>query len=209
RMGFRKKDLYHRLLADQYMIRELAKVEEDQPEKMSILTELGNEFREGVDKFRMRAWVFSRPGYSLPVLILAGLCMLLLLPVFLYGAVTNYFPYWLPVRAVRKIKDIQFHSTVKFVLGTILFPIYYFILFIPVWVLTEPSWIKWAFLGSLPLSGLFAYTWMIWFKKLRSLSKYQFLTLTRKKKLARLKELRKQIVDLTESLIPDPVSEET
>lgn len=208
RMGFRKTDLYHRLMADQHMIRELARVESEQPDEMSSLSEMGREYMEGVDKFRMRDWVFSRPSYSLPVLILADLGMLLMLPVFLYGAITNYFPYWLPAKISGKLKDLQFHSTVKFVLGMLLFPVYYLILFIPVWIFAEPAWIKWAFLGSLPLTGLFAHTWFLWFKKLRSLWKYQLLTLGRNRSLERLKELRNQIVDLTESLIPDPMSQD-
>ena len=78
------------------------------------------------------------------------------------------------------------------------------ILFIPVWILTDPGWVKWAFLGSLPVTGLFAHTWYIWFKKLRSLWRYQIKTLVQNKDLEKLKELRKQIVDMAESLIPEP-----
>ena len=207
RMGFRKKDLYHRLLADQQMIRELTRIEEEQPEKMSSLSELGSEYIEGVNKLNMRDWIFGEKNYSVSCLILAILGMLLLLPAFLYGAILNLFPYWLPAKISMKILDTQFRSTVKYVIGLLLSPLYYLILFIPVWIFTEPAWIKWAFLVSLPLSGLFAHTWFIWFKKLRSLCKYQILTLRRNKSVERLKELMNQMVDPTDLLIPDPPSQ--
>lgn len=205
RMGILKRDLYHRLLADQFMIGEIARAELEKAEEMSTLHETCSAYAAGVKNLGMRDWVFGRPRYPVSLLLPADLGMLLLLPVFLYGFVTNY-PLYLVIETLGgKIKDSQFRSSVKFVLGTFLFPVYYLILFIPVWIFTEPAWIKWAFLGSLPLTGLFAHTWFIWFKKLRSLWRYELLTLSQNKELAGLKEMRKQITGHAERLIHDPV----
>ncbi|MFC2112466.1 1-acyl-sn-glycerol-3-phosphate acyltransferase [Bacteroidota bacterium] len=207
RLGFRKNDLYHRFLADQAMISGIASVEEKEQEKMSKLSEISKDYADGVDRLGMRDWVFRRKHHSLCLLTLADLGMLVTLPVFLCGFTTNYLIYWLVEMISRKIKDIQFRSSVKFVAGTLLFPIYYLILFIPVWIFTDPGWVKWAFLVSLPLTGLFAHTWYIWIKKLWSLWRYQFKTIARNKDLEKLKELRKQIVDMAESLIREPSSQ--
>ena len=204
RMGIRKRDLYHRLLADQHMIREMARVEEELPDRMTSLSEMAGEYSAGLKSFRMRDWVFRKHRHSFLLLTLADLGMLVSFPVFLYGAITNILPYWLCDKISMKFKDPQFRSTGKFVLGTLLFPIYYLILFIPAWIFSDPGWIKWAFLGSLPVSGLFAHTWFIWFKKLRSLWRYQLMTLSGNHKLKGLKDLRGQINGLVESLIPDP-----
>ncbi len=201
RLGFSKKDQYHRLLADQHMIRELSAVEEKEPEKLSSLSELVKEYALGVKKFGMRDWVFRKTRHSLLLLLLAVLGMLLLLPVFLYGALTNILIYWLCNKVSKKIKDTQFQSTVKFLAGDVLFPVYYLILFIVAWIFTDPGWIKWALLLSFPVTGLLAHTWFVWFKKLRSLWKYQFLTLSRNKKLLRLKEVRVQIIEMAESMV--------
>jgi 1-acyl-sn-glycerol-3-phosphate acyltransferase len=203
RLGIRKSDLYHRLVADQQMIDRLATAEQENPDAFVKITRLGREYSEGVEGFRMRDWVFSRSRYSVILLAPAGLALVLMLPAFAYGFAVNYLIYRLIECIGEKPKDLQFHSSVKFVLGTFLFPLYYLILFIPVWIFTGPGWIKWAFLASLPLTGLFAHTWFIWFKKFRSLWKYQILTIRGDNKLLRLKELRNQIKDLAESLIPD------
>ncbi len=203
RMGMQKKDLYHRLLADQHMIRELSCVEKEHPEDIESLAEMGREYAEGVQELRMRDWVFSRKRYPIPLLMLAGVGMILLLPVFLYGALTNYILYRLIEKfTASRIKDPQFHSSIKFVMGTFLFPVYYLILFIPVWIFTDPGWIKWAFLGSLPVCGLIAHTWLIWFKKLGSLWRYQFMTLGGNEKLEKLKTLRVRIIERMDSMVP-------
>ncbi len=64
-----------------------------------------------------------------------------------------------------------------------------------------PWWIKWAFLVSLPLTGIFAHIYFIWFKKLRSLWKYQLLTSRKDKQLESLKNLRKNIISMVDELI--------
>ena len=204
RLGFRKKDLYHRLLADQSLISGIASVEKAEPEKMSELSEISKEYADGVVRFGMRDWVFRKKRHSLFLLILADLGMLISLPAFLYGFITNYLIYRLVEILTRRIKDVQFRSSVKFAAGLIIFPVYYLILFIPVWIFTDPGWVKWVFLGSLIPAGLFAHTWYIWFKKLRSLWRYQFKTLARNKDLEKIKELRKQIIDMAESFIQEP-----
>lgn len=206
RLGFRKKDLYHRLLADQHMIRELARAGEKQPEQLSSLATRVKEYAEGVDSMKLRDWLFNKNRRSLLALLAATAGHLLLLPVFLYGMLMNLLPYHLFGRLARKLPDRQFHSTVKFVLGVFLMPVYYLLLFIAAWIWIEPGWIKWGFLLSLPVTGLIAHTWYIWFKKLRSLWKVQILTTGHSKELEKLKTLREKITDACETLIPSPVS---
>jgi hypothetical protein len=67
--------------------------------------------------------------------------------------------------------------------------------------LTDPWWIKWAFLVSLPLTGIFAHIYFIWIKKLRSLWKYQLLTSRKDEQLESLKNLRKNIIAMVDELI--------
>ncbi len=163
--GHRKNTLYNRLLADQQMIRKLFEVEQQEGGKIQEIDKLCATYKEGVEDLGMRDWLFRHSRYSWMGLIMADIGMLAFLPVFLYGTITNYFPYWFTAKISKKLKDPQFHSTFKFVIGMILFPLNYMILLIPVWILTEPWWVKWAFLASLPLTGLFAHIYFIWFNK--------------------------------------------
>ena len=205
RLGIRKKDQYHKLLADQAMINGLYSIEESSPEKMPPLSEKSKEYETGVERLHMRDWVFQKERHSLFLILFATLGMLITLPAFLYGLICNYLPYWLINRiAIKTIKDIQFRSSVKYIVGLIILPIYYLILFILAWIFANHGWIKWAFLASLPLVGLFAHTWYIWLMKISSLWRYEVKTLAGNKELRSLKELRTQISDLAETMITDP-----
>jgi hypothetical protein len=199
--GYVKNTLYHRLLADQLMIKKVFEVEQQESEKVEALDEWCSSYREGVESLGMRDWLFKHIRYSWIGLIMASLGMIACLPMFLYGTITNYFPYWFTGSVTRKIKDPQFHSTFKFVVGLILFPLYYLVLFIPVWILVNPGWIKWVFLISMPVIGFFAHAYFIWFKKLRSMWKYQILTSRHDKQLESLKKLRKNIITRVDELI--------
>ena len=115
--------------------------------------------------------------------------------------INNIVPYQLPLLVTKKFKDPQFHSTAKFVAGLVIFPIWYLILFILAWIFVEPGWIKWVYLLSLIPMGLFAHTWFLWFKKLRSMWKYSLLTSFNNSKIAILKNLRNEIIDGVDEII--------
>ncbi len=202
RLGFRKKDLHHRFLADQHMISRIDTAENAEDKRVAELSGVCDEYRKGVGDMGLRDWVFARGSYSIIMLLLGSLGMILLLPAFLYGTLTNYFNYWLGGKISGRIKDPQFKSTFKFVTGVFITPLYYLILFIPVMILSNPGWIKWALLGSLLPAGIFAISYVTWFIKLRSLWRYQLMTLRKNERLERLKMLRKTILDMAEALIP-------
>jgi 1-acyl-sn-glycerol-3-phosphate acyltransferase len=199
--GHVKNTLYHRFLADQQMIEKLFEIEQKESEKIEALDELCSSYRERVESLGMRDWLFKHSRYSWIGLIMAGLGMIGCLPVFLYGTITNFFPYWFAGSITKKIRDPQFHSTFKFVVGLILFPVYYLVLFIPVWIMVRPGWIKWAFLISMPVAGFFSHAYFIRFKKLRSLWQYQILTGRKDGQLESLKNLRRKIITRVDELI--------
>lgn len=199
--GNLRNTLYNRLVADQRMIEKLYEVEKQEVEKIRALDKLCTAYRAGLEDLGMRDWLFRHTRYSWAGLIMAGPGMIAGLGIFLCGAISNYFPYWFTAKISRKPRDPQFHSTFKYVIGMVLFPLYYLILFIPVWTLADPGWIKWAFLASLPITGFFAHAYLIWFKKLRSLWKYQLLTCRKDEPLESLKNLRKDIITMVDELI--------
>jgi len=202
-LNIQGKDLYSRFRADKEMIRILEETEKNDPERMQSIADKVHRYTKGVDKFGFRDWLFRRNSYSFLMLIPLSILMLVALPLFICGLIFNIIPYRLPLLLCKKFKDPQFHSTVKFVLGMFLFPVYYLILFIPVWIFTAPGWIKWAFLASLPVTGLFAHIYYIWWKKLRSMWRYSLMTIARNDLLRNLKELRKDILRSVDDVVEE------
>jgi hypothetical protein len=188
-------------MADREMIRILEKTEEKEPERIRLVSEKVKKHVDGVKEMGLRDWLFSKNRYSYLMLVPLSLGLLITFPLFLYGLINNIIPYRIPLLVTKKFKDPQFHSTVKFIVGLIIFPVWYLILFILVWIFVEPGWIKWIYLVTLIPMGLFAHTWFIWFKKLRSMWKYDLLTSFKNGQIAALKKLRNEIITGVDEII--------
>jgi len=132
------------------------------------------------------------------------LYLLLTLPFFLYGLINNAITYFLPVRLVRNIKDIQFHASVKAGLGIlILMPLSYALQTLLVGLLTGPWWIWAAYLVSIFPMGKFALWWYVRWKKTRRATWFRRQLLRSKTEALQLVKLRKEIIEETTELVCD------
>jgi hypothetical protein len=194
-LGLRRKTMENKFRADQQMIRALYEEEQTNRDRISELAGKVSHFTRGVEKLNSRIWVFNRKRYSFFLLLPLSVAMIALLPLFLYGWINNLIAYNIPMVMTRKFKDVQFHSTVKYVFGLAVIPFIYLFQFALVAIFVPgPGWIKWAYLASLLPAGIFAHEYFIGLKKMRSLWKYWFMTVTRDKNLKNLKALRDEII---------------
>lgn len=128
--------------------------------------------------------------------VLGSLALLLLtFPVFLYGLVNNVLFYGGVKLLLQKFKDRQFHSSVKFVLGLAVCPLFHLIQALVVWAVSGSFLWSLAYLISLPLSGFAARIWMGYFRKT-----WQYVRLLRLKwfspvKLSKIRLVYGEILD--------------
>lgn len=201
RLNIPGRDLYSRFRADKEMIRILEEIEKNDPGRIKTIAEKTKIYSEGITNLGLRDWLFTHKKYSLFLLFPLSIALILLSPLFLYGLINNIIPYQLPILVTKKFKDPQFHSTVKFVAGLVIFPIWYLILFILAWIIVEPGWIKWIYVVSLLPAGLFTHVWFIWFKKLRSIWKYNLMTIMKNIRIDGLRSLRDEIISSVDGLM--------
>lgn len=129
-----------------------------------------------------------------------SLITFLLLPVHLYGMILNYLPYGLPIYLARKIKDRHFLSSIRFVLGMLLFFVWYPLLIITSFFIFHNIYLNLAFIISLPLTGLFSFyyykhllklrgkfRWMM--LRIRNISDYNDLVARRKDIIRKIEEM--------------------
>ena len=201
-LGLHRNNMETRFRADQQMINAIHEEEKSNRDRISELAEKVNHFSAGVKKLNFRIWLFNRKNYSFFLLLPLSIVMVALLPLFLYGWINNLIPYNIPKVMTRKFKDEQFHSTVKYVFGLAVTPFIYLLQFVLVWIFAPgPGWIKWIYLATVLPAGIFAHEYFICFKKMRSMWKYWFLTVTRDKNLKDLKMLRDEIIADTDVII--------
>lgn len=132
-------------------------------------------------------------------MLIAGLLALIItFPLFIYGNIFNLTFLSIPDLQISKIKDPQFHSSVRYGLSLGLA-----IIFLPVYLIVcllvfSQWWVALLVFLSLPLSGLFAWNYYLVYKRLKERFRIRTLSLQKDSKYM---ELRKRYNDLM-NLIP-------
>lgn len=170
------------------------------------LREKVENYMQSLEALNIRDWVVKAEGYSAARTLWRWFTLLLTLPVFLYGFINNALLYFLPVRAVRNIKDIQFHSSVKAGLGMlVVMPLSYLLQTLLVGILTD-EWYYWVgYLLLLYPTGKLALLWYLRLKK--TLRGGWFGRQYRRNNIAAtaMVQQRHEIIDITEKLFNEKI----
>jgi 1-acyl-sn-glycerol-3-phosphate acyltransferase len=199
RLGIKENSLVAKFKADKVMIDLLNLQLESHPDDIRELNNMVLQYQDGLKNAGLRDWVLKKDKYSVTGLILAAITMVLVFPVFIIGLVNNYFPYWFTGSKVKNIKDPQFHSSFKYVIGMIAFPLWYLVIACLLFFLPFTAWIKLLYFIFLPVTGLFAFSYYINFKKLWAMFMY---TCNNKKPIIEsLKRLRKNVLNRMHDIV--------
>lgn len=184
--------------------KEADNVLEKEPHLFEPLKEMVESYMKSLEMLNIRDWVVQSKGYSGLRTAWRWLTLLVTLPVFVYGLINNALLYFLPVRAVRNIKDVQFHSSVKAGLGMlVVMPLSYLLQTLLVGILTD-EWYYWVgYLVLLYPTGKLALLWYLRLKKTLRGGWFGRQYRRNKKAATALVQQRKEIIDITEKLIGD------
>ena len=131
-------------------------------------------------------------------IVFMAIYFLFFLPVFIYGFLINYIPYTIPKWYVeKKIKQTIFKSSAQYVIGLIVFPVYYLILTLIISQILGSLFSALIFLISFPITGHIAFYYWYDFKKWRSVMRFRRMDGEEKMKLI---ELRGSIIKALEGL---------
>ncbi len=194
---------YDRFRADKLMIRALDKNLESNLAAIEHLAGVVRNYRNGLEDLNLRNWIFERSGFTSKKIFYKRIGLILSFPVFLYGYINNWLPFNLPVRRTKSIKDKQFHSSFKLVLGMIYFPVFYALQTIVVGLASGPAWIHWLYLISLPATGYFALFWSIWYKRWKAGLKYRKMKKARDPEILELEHFYFTINKIMDELVDD------
>ena len=145
----------------QETIRKLIQIENDDPDKMKDLYRLAGTYNRIIGKLKFKSGIFNQQKRYIPTFGLF-LKLLLGLPVFLIGFLTNFLPAMLPV-AIRKLLRVSypgFYTSVDFGLAMITFPVFYILQTVAVAAIFNLSWwIILIFIALQYFSRPFAVNW--------------------------------------------------
>ncbi|TAE49100.1 MAG: hypothetical protein EAZ89_14555, partial [Bacteroidetes bacterium] len=153
RMGLNKNALDSELQAGKKLVQT---VEDHITAKDPLLPELAElvpKYSQELKNLRLRDHVVENYPYNLLGLIVQKLLLLAGLPVHLYAVVNHVIPHEIARRVTEsKFADDHFHTSVKFVMAMVLFPLFYLLQTLIVSLFTD-GWATLIYFISLPVSG--------------------------------------------------------
>jgi hypothetical protein len=198
-LGIPGNSLYERFRADKVMIDVLNSELEQNPENISILNDEVSNYMHDLRNAGLRDWVLKNEPFGFFNLFISAIAKAIFLPVFLFGFLNNIVPYLFTATRVTNIKDQQFHSSFKYVVGMIAFPVWYLVIAGIMAFLSLPIWFIVLYILLLPLSGLIAFEYYIRFRKL--LGKLRFTFRKNSDEMVALSEKRKRVSDFMKDIV--------
>jgi 1-acyl-sn-glycerol-3-phosphate acyltransferase len=187
--------------ADKLTIRILDQYSETNQNEIDTLREKINAYEKELKSVQLTDEVLQLNSSSIIKLLIISILSLPALPIVLFGIINNYIPYLIPHLVIKKIRDRQFHSSLKFGISLILFPIYYFILFFVILSIEPYGWIKYVYVITSAASGLFSLYYINWLKDLKNNWKYSLLSGRKDNKIQNLQNKRKEIIQFIDIIV--------
>jgi len=159
--------LYNRFRAEKGIINKLNERELAHPDEFPLYDGYLRNYVAVLNKMRFSHAEMENSHVSILWWAVKVLGLIVGLPLFVYGYINHFIPYCIPILVTRKIDDPQFHSSFKFVLNMVLFPLAYVIQAIIFGLIFSPTWFVWLYLSSLPMSAAIAWNYAKVLKKVK------------------------------------------
>ena len=155
-----------KIYRDRALVEKMNKLNNTNQELYRKICDLSLRVKKETKDLRLNYAMLAKKSHPLPLLLAITTGLIVTFPLFIYGNIFNIIFLEIPSLQTRKIRDLQFHATMRygisFVLALILLPIFLFLIY-----LIFQNWIiaVLVFL-SLPISGLFAWNYIQFFRRL-------------------------------------------
>ena len=157
------------------------------------LHELYHTYQEKLKSLSLTDAVVEKPNNILQI-VFKTILFVLGLPLFAYGWIGNVIPAYSPQLIVNKLKTDDFKSSFSYVLWLVLYPVYYLLIFIILWIVFQSALASFSIVSGFMLLGKFAFVYRKYFLGFYNqfcLLKAKFL---RKQDVEELIRTRKEIV---------------
>jgi hypothetical protein len=186
---------FPKLYRDRSLIDKLKRLKISDPQTYNKICALSIKVKEKAKYLNITYRLLEKKKHPL-IWLIAGLAGLFLtFPVWLFGNIFTLTFLSLPELQIRKTKDLQFHSTIRFgislALAFIFLPVYLIITLL----IFSPWWLAIVIFLTIPVAGIFAWNYNILFRRIIGgfrLRKYI------KEKNSAYSELRKNYDELIE-----------
>ena len=196
-----RKGLIEKYFRSQKIVNAMNTLAENDSAKMRDLDAKVKKYSSGLEDLKLRDWLFFKKGYGVFNLVAHALMLIILSPVTLFGWVNNYFIYWISQILIKRIKDIQFHSSVKFGLIFFVSPFYYGLMFLLFFFILKSGWMALGYVVVSMLTWLVAIACILSWKRLAGKCRYNSLRRRQDPRFVSLENTRNEIMNLMKTIV--------
>jgi|WetSurMetagenome_2_1015567.scaffolds.fasta_scaffold01103_2 1-acyl-sn-glycerol-3-phosphate acyltransferase len=191
---------YPKLFRDRSLIARLAKLMENDNEAYRNICDLSLKVKREAMDLHVTYRLLRKKKHPLGWLIVGVLVLLAALPVWIFGNIFMLTFIALPELQIRKIKDPQFHSSLKYGISAGLA-----FIFLPVYLVISllvfhPWWLGILVFLSIPVSGLLAWNYNILFRRVTGGFRVKHYKWTKDKRFVSLKRDFDNLIQMVASL---------
>ncbi|HVN58568.1 MAG TPA: 1-acyl-sn-glycerol-3-phosphate acyltransferase [Bacteroidales bacterium] len=155
-----------KLFRDRMLINSLNRLSTTSEETYRKICDLALKVKSGAAKLKTEYRLLGKKKHTLAGMIGGLLTLLLTFPVFIYGFIFNYLFVSVPNLSLKNIRDVQFHSSIRYTislfLAFVLMPMYLILSF----VIFSPWWLALAIFISIPFAGLYAWNYHLLYNRI-------------------------------------------
>ena len=197
---FSDKVRFPKLFRDRILIEKLNRLKIQDPELYKRICTLSLQVKEKAKALNIDYRLLAKKKHPLGWLIAGFAGLIAALPLFIYGNIFNLILLEIPNFQVRKIKDIQFRSSLKYgyslALALIITPIALILSFL----IFSPWWLSVLVFLSLPVSGLIAWLYYLEFNRITGGFRIRNYLKSNNQEYLTLKKNHDELINLVTSL---------
>ncbi len=189
-----------KLFRDRMLIEKLNRLKTGNLELYKRICTLSLQVKQKAKELNTDYRLLRKKKHPLFWLIAGVIGLVVTFPLFIFGNIFNLTFLEIPNLQIRKVKDIQFHASVKYglslMLALVFLPLYLIIAFL----IFSPWWLAVLIYVTLPLTGLYAWYYLLEFRRITGgfrIKKYKW---NNNMEYALLKKNYDELIGLAEGL---------
>jgi 1-acyl-sn-glycerol-3-phosphate acyltransferase len=155
-----------KLLRDRVLVKKMNQLKDiDEPLYKKICS-LSLRIKKGAKDFKTDYRLLEKRKHPLGWLIAGMIGIIVTFPIFIYGNIFNLTFLEIPNLQIRKIKDPQFHSSIRYAISLVLAFVFLPLYLILSLFIFSSWWLGLLIFLTIPLSGLFAWNYYLQYKRI-------------------------------------------
>jgi 1-acyl-sn-glycerol-3-phosphate acyltransferase len=191
---------FPKFFRDRILISKLNLLKSSDPSRYEKICSLSLQIKKSAGNLKTDYRLLEKKKHPIGWLISGLIGILFTFPLFIYGNIFNLTFLEIPNLQVRKTKDLQFHSSVRYGISLLLAFVFLPLYLILSLIIFSSWWMGFLIFLTLPLSGLFAWNYYLQFRRI--IGGFRIRSLIRKKnnEFEALRKNHYELITLVEGL---------